>query len=71
MKRYMLFAGSQYYPSGGWDDFKDSFDTCEEALVAARLQETGYKGKTKPVYDWFHVVDVQGFIIVATDAVVY
>lgn len=31
MKRYLLFIGLHYYPLGGWDDFKDSFDTVEEA----------------------------------------
>jgi len=31
MKRYLLFATDQYYPYGGWDDFKGHFDTREEA----------------------------------------
>ena len=29
---YLLFAGSNYYPSGGWDDFVGSFHTHSEAL---------------------------------------
>lgn len=33
MKRYLLFMYDQYYPSGGWGDFKGSFDTLEEALA--------------------------------------
>ena len=32
MKRYWLFAGSYYYPSGGMGDFQESFDTKEELL---------------------------------------
>jgi hypothetical protein len=47
MKRYLLFAGYQYYPRGGWTDFIDSFDTKEEAFA-----ETAR-------YDWCHVVDTQ------------
>lgn len=47
MKRYLLFAGSHYYPSGGWDDFKDSFDTIETALSVAVNYEL----------DWYHIVD--------------
>jgi hypothetical protein len=44
MKRYLLFTGNQYYPSGGWSDFKGSFDTVEEALIETRG-------------DWWHIVD--------------
>lgn len=32
MKRYLLFAGDNYYPLGGWDDFEGDFDTADEAL---------------------------------------
>jgi hypothetical protein len=48
MKRYLLFAGDQYYPSGGWRDFRGSFATSEEAVkhVADWLR-----------VDWWHVVD--------------
>jgi hypothetical protein len=35
MKPFWLFAGDYYYPSGGMDDFKDSFDTLEAAKAAA------------------------------------
>ena len=48
MKQYLLFAGFSYYPSGGWNDFIDSFDTNEEALT--------YK-KENDNYDWYHVID--------------
>ncbi len=45
MKRYLLFAGEQYYPLGGWDDLKGSFDTVEAAIAF-------------PIYcDWKQVVD--------------
>lgn len=47
MKRFILFAGSNYYPSGGWSDFEGSFDDLEEARKAG----TGN--------DWHQVVDTQ------------
>ena len=48
-KRYLLFYGDAYYPSGGWDDFKGYFDTVEEALKEVS------KGSFKP--DWYQIVD--------------
>lgn len=48
MKRYALFSGDYYYPNGGWDDFKGTFDTINEALAAHTVEE----------YSWFHVVDL-------------
>jgi hypothetical protein len=46
MKRYLLFCYSQYYPSGGWNDFEGSFDTIEDAQNAAHG-------------DWWHIVDTE------------
>lgn len=48
MKNFLLFAGSLYYPTGGWDDFVDSFATIEEAQAAGR----------KSKCDWWQVVDL-------------
>lgn len=31
MKRFLLFAYSDYYPQGGMNDFEESFDTLEDA----------------------------------------
>lgn len=36
MKRYAMFAYDVYYPSGGWGDFKGSYDTIEEAETAGK-----------------------------------
>lgn len=33
MKRFLVFYYLDYYPSGGWNDFEDSFDTAEEAIA--------------------------------------
>ena len=31
---YMLFAGQDFYPGGGWNDFRGTFDTIREAVSA-------------------------------------
>jgi hypothetical protein len=46
--RYLLFAGYNYYPSGGWDDFVGSYSDLMTALgAAANLRQ-----------DWWHIVDI-------------
>jgi hypothetical protein len=46
--RYALFAGSCYYPAGGWNDHRGTFATMFEAIAeAARLGE-----------DWHHIIDL-------------
>lgn len=32
LKKYLLFAFDNFYPSGGWSDFQGDFETLEEAL---------------------------------------
>jgi len=52
MKRYLLFAGDNYYPCGGWEDFIEDFDD---------LQKARDRGAAEEVADglgrWWHVVD--------------
>ena len=54
MKNFILFAGYNYYPSGGWGDFKGFFDTYEEA----RLKGVELKNQ-QMLADWFEVVDLK------------
>lgn len=54
VKRYLLFAGDQYYPSGGWHDLSGEFDSIEEA--EEYVFERGY--------EWWHVVDREELRIV-------
>ena len=49
MKQFFLFAGSNYYPSGGWRDFAGSYETALEAVLAAAELADGH--------DWWHVID--------------
>jgi len=36
MKRYLLFEYSDYYPSGGMNDYTGDFNSVEEAKIAAK-----------------------------------
>ena len=29
-RRYLVFAGPAYFPSGGWDDFRGSIDSLDD-----------------------------------------
>lgn len=50
MKRFLLFAGMEYYPNGGWGDFRNSFDTLEEAKREILVEIV--QGN-----DWYQIVD--------------
>ena len=52
MKRYLLFGGSLYYPSGGWEDFVMKSDEIVE------LEEIGIS-RFGGEYEWFHIVDTE------------
>jgi hypothetical protein len=45
----LLFAGDDYYPRGGWNDYKGSYATFVEASAAGRAM----LGKSM---DWYHIV---------------
>ena len=47
MRTYILFAGSTYYPSGGWNDFHGLFNSVEAAVE--HVANTNC--------DWWHVAD--------------
>ena len=55
-KRYWLFAGNDYYATGGMHDFRDCFDSVAQAEASAEKLECE---------EWFHVVDITTGQIVA------
>ena len=59
MKKYLVFAGCDYYPSGGWGDFIGSYDVLQDALIKV-IQ---FKN------DWYHIVDRDTMNIVELDKV--
>jgi hypothetical protein len=59
MKRYWLFQFDQYYPQGGMNDFVESFDSLEEALVHYKKLKNHFKG------DYYHIFDSQNQTIIS------
>lgn len=61
MKRFMTFTGSTYYASGGANDFLDSFDTADEAILAGRnaCDEDYPRKEFQCADDWWHVYDTE------------
>uniref|UniRef100_A0A6M3L0B3 Uncharacterized protein n=1 Tax=viral metagenome TaxID=1070528 RepID=A0A6M3L0B3_9ZZZZ len=52
MKRYYLFGGDWYYPSGGWLDFVEDFSLIEDAINYCILDDGNNIG-------WWHIVDTE------------
>ena len=68
---FALFAGENYYPGGGWNDYVGTFDSLD-AAYARYIQgpantdepdEDGYVATYR--YDWGHVVNVVSNNVVA------
>ena len=51
MKRYLTFCGYDYYPAGGWDDFRGDFESLE--LAKAHCDDS----KREDLVDWCQIVD--------------
>lgn len=64
MKAYILFAGQRYYPQGGMDDYKGSFDSVDDAITAVEKNNKQYDDYWNDVegaehtirWEWWHVV---------------
>ena len=57
LKIYALFAGFTYYPSGGWDDFQESWLTLDQAKAAVVKNQEEARDKFNR-WEWWHVVDL-------------
>lgn len=51
--KFLLFAGATFYPSGGWGDYINSFDSVESAREYALRLYDPY------LIDWAHVVELR------------
>lgn len=56
LKRYILFAGDYYYPSGGWDDYAASDDDLEtlKATADSLVDSNATYGSA-----WAHVIEAE------------
>jgi hypothetical protein len=73
MKNYALFAGNNYYPDGGADDFVAYFDSHTSAIAHAEALEKEWEDykhdytlpTPKHQTDWWHVTETTSMKIVA------
>ncbi len=61
-KPFALFGGTMY-PGGGFDDFRGTFATLEEAVSAGDLFLLDDAETLE--HDWYHVADLRTMRIVA------
>lgn len=61
MKRFLVFAGNNYYPGGGWSDFVSAHDTVDEARGAVTAE---YQRQQPVKPDWHQIVDTERGVIV-------
>ncbi len=63
MARFVVFGGSNYYPSGGFRDFLGEASTLAEAerLAVSSLDEMF---KESPIGSWAHIVDTSMRVVV-------
>jgi len=54
LSKFLVFCGDNYYPSGGWEEFKGSFGTLEDAINF--LLDLNY--------NWYHIVNLESESIV-------
>lgn len=63
MKKYLAFYGSNYYPSGGMDDFIGDFDSKEDAIdFVIKQHEKENPNDTEWEYHWGNVYDTENRI---------
>ena len=60
-RRFCIFGGPDYYPSGGWHDFRLSRDTLKDAVRAAEELSTGDAASI----DWWQIFDMDQRRVVA------
>ncbi len=60
MKKYLLFAGDRYEPSGGVKDFVGSFDSIGDCIKHVATM-SGIS------WDWYHIADRDTLEIVESD----
>lgn len=66
-KRFIVIQYYQYYPAGGVRDFKNSYDTFQEAKDD--IKTTKPKGSCEGMnpWDWNHILDTNTMEIIYTE----
>lgn len=69
MKRFLLFAGESFYPSGGWHDFIADFDSLNEAYEFMQNYKVGLYVNNDGTWITGRLLDIDGFAhVVDTDS---
>lgn len=68
MNRYLIFAGHNYYPNGGWEDFIFSGKTMLECQTQIKKKQGPNVWEPYTIlgedYGWYHIVDfLEGEIV--------
>jgi len=58
MRRYALFIGMEFYPAGGWKDWRGWYDDPEKAAAVGRAAMDRYTN------DWWQVVDLWAGMVI-------
>ena len=58
MKRYLVFAGEDYYANGGALDFQSSFDSMDDAAAHGK-RIIGKRISEYETAEWWHVFDAE------------
>lgn len=61
-KKYILLAGENYYPQG-WDDFRGTFDSIDEAK--AWFGENATEISSGYISNWCQIIDRESLEVVA------
>lgn len=59
MSAYLLFAGNNYYPGGGFSDYQGDFDSINDAIShfkAGYFAEWDEGRDYRKFWDWYQVV---------------
>ena len=65
IKRYLIFQGDNYYPTGGWLDFVGSRETLDDAIIIAQTLQL----PRSVSLDWWFVVDLElGVVVKSSDS---
>lgn len=61
---YLVFAADDYYPEGGWGDYRGTAESIEEAKQIAESLATARARQNREPLEWAQIVDVRRQAIV-------
>lgn len=61
---YLIFAFDQYYPDGGWGDYRGTAESIEDAKQIAESLATERARQSREPLEWAQIVDVRSNAIV-------